>query len=276
MSKKYDRKALVSAVKDMNKTLGLNPKIFTKVGDEPVKEEVLIDALTKAARGYDEESGKYVKDDAVSREKDALSDETWAVLKQIGALPSKKSEKSEKKTDKKPAKEGVEKKKLGDGEGKLKVSPTRTAGRIPQDFKGLKADLEASGKDAAISRKFDKILLTKQTLGEHIKEADKLGSSLKMVHHIRYRFENCGYDFLDKRKFQTDEDGIVQLIGLTPNITVANHREMDLPHSASSGKKAAKEEKTEKKSGKDKKLAKEEKSEKSEKKADKKNKKAKK
>lgn len=243
---KIDRKALVSAAKDMNTTLGLNPKIkFKDDKGEPRTDKAIADDVAKYAKGFDDETGKYVKDNAVSRESDDLQDGTWEVLELLGAVAKVEKPEPKKGKSKKEEKTGIAKKGLDKEDKKLKQSGVRAAGRLPKDFKSLKTALEAVDKNAAIARQFDKLLLTKQTLGEHLKAAAKLGGNLSLITHLRYRYEISGFDFKDTRKFQSDEDGIIQLIGLDADVNAANPRKSDLP--ASKGGKA---EKPTKKAGK--------------------------
>jgi len=272
---KIERKDLVLAAKDMNEVLGLSPKIATKVNGEPVPEQGIIASLTKYAKGFDDDTGKFDKSKAVNRANDALKDSTWKILEEIGAIASSKS--APVKENKSSKKEGVSTKKLNSKEDKgLKKPVTRSAGRVPKDWKTVKAELEHVDKSSALSRKYDKMLLTAQTLGEHEAQAAKICKEagckyLGVPTHIRWRMEVNGYTFRDKRKFQNDKDGLVQLIGVDPE---AIGTKFDMPSFENSGKKEKAEKKVEKKV--DKSSKKSDKSEKSEKKTGKDKKKIKK
>lgn len=260
------RKELVAAAKEMNQTLGLNPKIVTKVGEKHVPESEIIEKMVMYAKGYDDETGKYIAKNAVSRKDDALADSTWKVLELIGAVAPVASGKKG-KPEKAEKKAGVEGKKLESKSTKELKKPlaNRSAGRFPAEWKELKAHLESLGKDVSLARRYDQQLLKKQTLGEHIADSLKiqkeLGVTRSITPHIKWRYEVHGWDFKDTRKFERDVDGVVYLIGISPDEA---GRKLDMPGTApkaeKSAKKVKKEEKVEKKAKKSEKAEKEEKS----------------
>ena len=220
-----ERKALVHAAKNMNEVLGLNPKIRTKVDDELVPEKEIAAAIVKAANGWNEKKGKFIAADAVSRDNDDLSEETWEVLEQLGAVEPVKSgkkdggKKSKKDDDEDEAPKGKKsvKESLKGSKDEPKGSSTRGAGLRATDFKTLRKSLEAY-EGETVTTLLNKLLLTKQTLGEHIAQAKKeFGYTGSLPSHIKYCYEALGYDFIDKRKHKSDADGIVQLIGMSPD-----------------------------------------------------------
>jgi hypothetical protein len=228
-----ERKDLVLAVKDLNTQLALDPKIKTKDGEAFVPEATIIKDLIKYAKGFDDETGKFDKSCAVSKERTKLSDATWAVLEAIGALGSAEEKPVKKgKVEEKPAKKGntfSDMKK----EGTKVATPKkpRTGGRLPMDFKAMKKMLEESTESLSLARSFDKVLLTKRTLGEQIAEADKICKKLNIqrsiVAHIKWRIENDGWLFKDTRKHQHDESGIVYVTDVDPKLV--GKAKLDMP-----------------------------------------------
>lgn len=245
MSKKekvsLERKDIVLAVKDMNKTLALNPPIATKKGDAFVPEASLIESIKKYAKGFDDETGKYDKSQAVSKDNCKLTDATWKVLEALGAVDapvvSKKAskdkpEKAVKFADKKPDKIATPKDK-------------KAGGRLLKDFKSLKKQLEESDSNLSLARSFDKILMKKQTLGESMKEAEavmkKMGVQRSFTAHIKWRMEQSGWVFKDTRKHQSDLNGVLCCVDVDP--TRCGTYKCELPLRSQACKPSKKEEK---------------------------------
>lgn len=249
MSKvKVERKALVHAAKDMNEVMGLNPKIRCKDTEgEPIADKEIADKIVKAAKGFNEKKNKFVDDDAASRTDDNLDDETWETLELLGAVEpvAKKSAKKAKKAadededEPKGKKSGKSvKESLKGAKDEPKGGSTRGAGVRAKTFKELKASLEEYDGDT-ITTLLNKLLLTKQTLGEHIAQAKKeFNYTGSLASHIKYCYEALGYDFIDKRKHKSDEDGIVQLIGMSPDEAKKRTLEMGVKEEKPKSKKA--------------------------------------
>lgn len=237
---KLERADLVHVIKALNQGLQLKPAIKTKVGDTFVADDELKKIIIKIAKGYDEKTGKYVEADAVTRTNVELDVKTWAVLDCL--LATKADKKADKKTDKASADKGKTALKSPETKEIRKPREVRSAGRFPTEFKALKKHLEAMTGEVSLAREYDRQLLTKATLAEHLAMAEKIqkkhGVTRSIIPHIKWRVENDGWLFKDTRKFQHDENGIVQLIGSDP--AQAKKVKFDMPLKGSSPKKAEK------------------------------------
>jgi len=237
--KKLERADLVHVVKALNQGMALKPAIKTKVGDTFVADEEIKKIIIKTAKGWNEEKQAFVKEDAVSREHTQLDDKTWEVLDVLLAKSDKKAD--AKKADKSAVK-GKTALKTPETKEIRKPREVRSAGRFPTEFKALKKHLESLTGDISLAREYDRQLLNKATLGEHLAVAEKIqkkhGVTRSIIPHIKWRVENDGWLFKDTRKFQHDENGTVQVIGTDPS--QAKKAKFDMPLKGSSPKKVEK------------------------------------
>jgi len=224
------RDALVAAVKDVNNVLGLVPKIKTKDRDD----KDIAGDLVKVAKGFDEESNKYVKDDAISREDD-LKDGTFKTLEAIGAIPAVAAKKAGKVDKSEDGSKKVTKK-----SGIKGVSSRGSGVRTPKDFKGLKAALNG-GNMTSMASQLDAMMLEPHSVEELQKAMNKVGK-INVVSHIKYRYEVNGFDYKDKRKDSRDMDSIVQLVGITEGVSAGKRRTFPLKQAAAPVKAPKKEE----------------------------------
>lgn len=237
------RDALVAAVKDVNNVLGLVPKIKTKDRDD----KDIAGDLVKVAKGFDEESNKYVKEYAISRE-DELKDSTFKTLEAIGAIPAVAAKKAGKVDKSKGGSENATKK-----SGIKGASPRGSGVRTPKDFKGLKAALNG-GNMTSMASQLDAMMLEPHSVSELQKAMNKVGK-INVVSHIKYRYEVNGFDYKDKRKNSRDMDSIVQLVGITEGVSAGKRRTFPLEQAAAPVKapkkdKASKKEEAPVKKGK--------------------------
>lgn len=194
-----ERGALVSAIKEINKELGMDPLIPTKTKKgEKMPAPELTALLLKYAKGFNDKTGEFQDDLKITRS-DNLSDETFATLEAIGAF---KSAKAEKKADKKDVKKGKEEK-------PAKAKKPEKAKKEPKAKKGDTRDkgildvlTSFSGTVEGIVIAYDKLLIKKQPMKAHLAEAEELQKTLKKQYdlkkHIAYRTKYCGYNFAEE------------------------------------------------------------------------------
>lgn len=230
-----ERDALVAAAKDMNQILALDPAIKTKkLTDEELATQVYI-----YAKGFDEETGEYNPEFAVSYEDKVsrkLAAETFEVLIALGAVEPKKEKVKEKKA-KLEDDDTVKEKKASTG--------TRNKGIRLTNWDTLSKQLKAVDptKEKCMATIWDHLLMSKMTGKERNDRCAELGVKPIPAGHIAWRLGQ-GYLMTDLRKHKKDLSAKVYFTGFDAEAKGAVKEFDEEPPAPEKPKKEKKEKKS--------------------------------